>query len=346
MILQVSNRVCEFPLLLIILLDYSARIPLFFFLPRSWRPCRPRAGSGRCCGARSVLPGEAGCAGDSGRSWGWGECLSACTPPVHKRILSDSAPLFARSLHFRSCCSTFIWQEAVEHFDCAFNNSAKQVSSSFTVYSYVCTSSKLLLCWLQVSAAVASAAGISLHYNADRESEKKWIIHPRTDKPGCLTAITRCLTSGILFQHQEGLQHVYFVMVGLDLFLIPKVYLCPIYCSYVIFTAHTDWTLVLPASQCIYQDQSKKVPLPHHNSQSDPLNDAGTLWGLTVCLLSRFLDWPPAVHTAQPGPKVSPAGCFSWWGRSARGAAQKPHQSVHTGRHSEALSPSRGSVEE
>lgn len=69
---------------------------IFFLLPRSWHPCRPPAGSGRCCGVRSVLPGEAGCAGDSGRSWGWGECLSACTPPAHKRMPSDDAPLFDR----------------------------------------------------------------------------------------------------------------------------------------------------------------------------------------------------------------------------------------------------------
>lgn len=58
----------------------------FFFLPRSWRPCRPPAGSARCCGVRSAPPGEAGCASDSGRPWGWGGCLSACTPPARESI--------------------------------------------------------------------------------------------------------------------------------------------------------------------------------------------------------------------------------------------------------------------
>lgn len=51
---------------------------------------------------------------------------------------------------------------------------------------------------------------------------------------------------------------------------------------------HSDLTLLLPASLCIYQDQSKKVPLPHQRSQSNPLNEAGMLWSLTVCFIKRI----------------------------------------------------------
>lgn len=73
-----------------------------------------------------------------------------------------------------------------------------------------------------MKAAVASTAGISLHYNADRENEKNELfIHTQRNLDG-LTAITCCLSSVILFEHKEDLQHVYFVKVGLDLFLISK----------------------------------------------------------------------------------------------------------------------------
>jgi len=59
-----------------------------------------------------------------------------------------------------------------------------------------------------------------------------------------------------------------------------------------------------------------------------------------------MIRWPAAVRTALPGPGGSPAGCFSWWGRSAPEAAPKPPPSVRTGPRSEAPFPSRGSVGE